>query len=214
MMTTWDSVNNTIYAYESGVSMASGAAAPHRRVGFFLYDTTASVWNTAGEDLFKAAVDWAINGGSGFPTATPTPTPTLTPTPAVVANLIEGENFTSSSLDTNAAASASVSGYSGTGYADFGGNNSYAIWDITADSTASYTLSMTYANGNSQNRRCEIFVNNVEIGQVNFASTGGWSTWQAETITIPLNAGTNTIEIRAATGQGGPNVDFLTWEIP
>ena len=36
-----------------------GLAAPGRRVGFFLQDTTAAALTTAGLTLFDAAVRWA-----------------------------------------------------------------------------------------------------------------------------------------------------------
>ena len=48
-----------IFGYEVGASML-GAAAPDRRVGFFLDDTTATALNAAGWSLFDAAVKWAV----------------------------------------------------------------------------------------------------------------------------------------------------------
>ena len=57
-----DSSRYTIFAYDIGDTMVGGGTAPHRRVGFFLEETTASNWNGSGQALFAAAVDWAING--------------------------------------------------------------------------------------------------------------------------------------------------------
>ena len=47
-----------VFAYEAGASMSSGAA-PARRVGLFLYDTTALNLTVDGWALFDAAVNWA-----------------------------------------------------------------------------------------------------------------------------------------------------------
>jgi hypothetical protein len=43
-----------------------------------------------------------------------------------------------------------------------------------------------------------------------FNSTGTWNTWQTATLTVPLQAGTNTVRATATTANGGPNVDYIT----
>lgn len=55
-----DSSKYTIFAYETGATMVNSFTAPARRVGFFLYDDTASDWRTEGINLFDAAVNWAV----------------------------------------------------------------------------------------------------------------------------------------------------------
>ena len=42
-----------------------------------------------------------------------------------------------------------------------------------------------------------------------FGGTGNWSTWQNRTLTLPLDAGANTIRATATASAGGPNVDYL-----
>ncbi|NUR92625.1 MAG: carbohydrate-binding protein, partial [Nonomuraea sp.] len=43
-----------------------------------------------------------------------------------------------------------------------------------------------------------------------FGPTANWDTWATKTVTVPLNAGTNTIRLTATTANGGPNLDRIT----
>ena len=90
---TTDGTKVTIFGYPAGATMV-GMNAPGRRVGFFPEVTGPSVLTTAGTNLFKAAVNWAMSlvpptitvqplnqtSGSGQ-TATFCVTGTGTPTP-------------------------------------------------------------------------------------------------------------------------------------
>jgi glucose/arabinose dehydrogenase len=53
-----DATRAVIFGYEKGAAMP-GLAAPGRRVGFFLENSTASALTTAGGSLFDATVRWA-----------------------------------------------------------------------------------------------------------------------------------------------------------
>jgi titin len=55
-----DSTKATIYCYNLGAPMPGLTAAPGRRAGFFLGDTTASTLNASGNSLFDAAARWCI----------------------------------------------------------------------------------------------------------------------------------------------------------
>ncbi|MEU4834579.1 carbohydrate-binding protein, partial [Streptosporangium sp. NPDC023615] len=46
-------------------------------------------------------------------------------------------------------------------------------------------------------------------GTVPFAPTGAWTTWTTTTLTVPLNAGTNTVRLDPTTTAGLPNIDHL-----
>jgi len=48
-----------IFGYENGASMVGGTA-PARRVGFYFGDNSAQYWNSNGQALFDAAIDWAL----------------------------------------------------------------------------------------------------------------------------------------------------------
>lgn len=51
-----------LFAYEKGAPMDGGFTAPARRVGFFLFDTTALQLSEDGLRLFDAAVRWCAAG--------------------------------------------------------------------------------------------------------------------------------------------------------
>ena len=54
-----------------------------------------------------------------------------------------------------------------------------------------------------------VSVNGAAPVTVNFNPTGSWDTWATATVSVPLNAGTNTVRATATTANGGPNVDWL-----
>ncbi len=51
---------DTIFGYETGRTMFNGMAAPARRVGIFLENSTAANLNNNGWRLFDNAIDWAL----------------------------------------------------------------------------------------------------------------------------------------------------------
>lgn len=64
---TSDSTKKVIWVYEAGTAMP-GLSAPARRVGFFLNATTAANLNTAGGELFDAAVRYGVGAPSAIDT--------------------------------------------------------------------------------------------------------------------------------------------------
>ena len=42
-----------------------------------------------------------------------------------------------------------------------------------------------------------------------YESTGAWTAWVTKNLTVPLNAGSNTIRLDPSTGAGLPNIDYL-----
>ncbi|MFJ6674792.1 carbohydrate-binding protein [Actinosynnema sp. NPDC091369] len=103
------------------------------------------------------------------------------------------------------------SGYSGTGFCDSAGAvGASAQFTVTAASAGTATLDIRYANGNTVGRPADISVNGtVRHAGVAFDSTGGWNTWATRTLTVPVNAGGNTVRLAATTSGGLPNVDYL-----
>ncbi len=103
-----------------------------------------------------------------------------------------------------------LAGHTGAGFADMGG---YGAWfelsSVTVSEAGNHTLSFRYANGSPVLHPCAVIVNGEAKGTVEFAQTGNWSTWGTAAITVPLNAGNNTIRVQATTSAGGPNVDCL-----
>ncbi|MBN2163273.1 MAG: carbohydrate-binding protein [Pontiellaceae bacterium] len=98
------------------------------------------------------------------------------------------------------------SGYTGSGYVDYGSAGSYAEWNaIAAPASGLYNLNVRYAT--LYDRPCSIRVNGIVIGQLECRSTGDWDVWGDEELVVPLHGGMNTIRITAIGS--GPNIDEL-----
>ncbi|MBN2784607.1 MAG: carbohydrate-binding protein, partial [Pontiellaceae bacterium] len=103
-------------------------------------------------------------------------------------------------------ASSSYSGYTGSGYADYGDAGSYVQWNnVAVSSSGTYGLFIRYAT--PFDRPCELRVNGIYIGDLNFSSTGDWTAWKSEYAAVPLNSGSNYIRITAIGA--GPNIDKI-----
>ncbi|WP_290858914.1 GDSL-type esterase/lipase family protein [Hamadaea sp.] len=103
------------------------------------------------------------------------------------------------------------SGFSGSGFCN--GTNAvgaYAQFTVTAAAAGTATVDVRYANGATASRPADVLVNGVtRVAAVAFDPTGGWSTWVTKTVTVPVNAGSNTIRLSPTTSNGLPNVDYL-----
>jgi alpha-L-fucosidase len=101
-------------------------------------------------------------------------------------------------------------GFSGSGFIDYAaGAGGFAEWTVTGATAGAATLTVQYANGGTSNRTLAISVNGAAPVTVAFPGTGSWDTWNSATLTVPLNAGTNTVRATATTTDGGPNIDYL-----
>ncbi len=102
------------------------------------------------------------------------------------------------------------SGYTGSGFIDYGGNGTWIEWDNISVATAGqYKLDFRYANAGSTPRQAATWVNGSKIGNVAFNGTGSWSTWSTASITVTLQAGNNRVRVMANTDAGGPNLDKM-----
>jgi hypothetical protein len=101
-------------------------------------------------------------------------------------------------------------GFTGTGFVDYVNvAGSFVEWTASQTTAGSATLTIRYANGTTADRPMNISVNGGAPTLVNFPGTGSWTTWVTATVTVPVNAGSNTIRATAAAATGGPNVDWL-----
>jgi hypothetical protein len=108
------------------------------------------------------------------------------------------------------------SGFSGSGFCDTPNTvGTSAQFTVNADSAGEATVGVRFANGSSDGARgADVVVNGTTIGSTSFENTGAWNTWSTKTVTVPLDAGDNTIGL-VATGSGGlPNIDFLDLVLP
>ena len=101
-------------------------------------------------------------------------------------------------------------GYTGVGFVDSENALDAAIsWSISAASAKTYAVKIRFANGSTATRRAAIVVNGSELQTVDFPSNSNWDSWQAVTINVPLNAGTNSLKAVADTADGLPNIDNI-----
>jgi carbohydrate binding protein with CBM6 domain len=102
-------------------------------------------------------------------------------------------------------------GFTGTGFVNYDNLvGSYVQWSVTASAAGPAPLTLRFANGTTANRPMDISVNGMVVASgVAFNSTGTWDTWADATLTLPLQAGANTVRATATTAAGGPNLDYL-----
>ncbi|MET7398197.1 PQQ-dependent sugar dehydrogenase [Dactylosporangium sp. NPDC005572] len=101
--------------------------------------------------------------------------------------------------------------YTGTGFVDYTNVAGSAVqFNVTRGTTGTVQLTFRYANAGGANRPMDITVNgNAAALGLAFNPTANWDTWADQTISVALNAGTNTVRATAITAGGGPNLDRL-----
>ncbi len=107
----------------------------------------------------------------------------------------------------------SHSGYTGSGYADMGDQNSTVQFTVATSGAGSAALIFRYANGSTAARPVTVTINGTVAGTVSFAPTGSWTTWITTTLNATLLSGNNTILLQP-TGSDGPNLDSLLVRVP
>ncbi len=104
-------------------------------------------------------------------------------------------------------------GFNGSGFANT--DNAIGktiVWHVRLDAASSFMAEWRYANGSGTNRIGTISVNGVVQGDVNFPTSGSWSSWTATSAVIDLSSGDNTIVLKAKTNEGLSNIDSLTFQ--
>ena len=101
------------------------------------------------------------------------------------------------------------SGFSGSGFCN-GTNATNAHAQFTVNAAAgTATVAVRFANGTTSSRPTDLVVNGTAVQSVTFEGTGTWDTWVTKTLTVNMNAGSNTIRLNP-TGSGGlANIDYL-----
>jgi hypothetical protein len=102
-------------------------------------------------------------------------------------------------------------GFSGGGFCNGSAAvGAFAQFTVTPATAGTATVAVRFAHGSSSGTRpADLIVNGSTVGTVSFESTGAWTTWTTKTVTVPLNAGSNTIRWEPTTAAGLPNVDYL-----
>jgi hypothetical protein len=102
-------------------------------------------------------------------------------------------------------------GFTGSGFVNLDNvTGSYVEWTVNTASAGNASCEVRFANGTTADRPMDIAVNGSVVARgTSFPATGGWTTWATKSVTVPLNAGTNTIRATATTSSGGPNLDRI-----
>ncbi|MEQ2457544.1 Ig-like domain-containing protein, partial [Flavonifractor hominis] len=106
------------------------------------------------------------------------------------------------------AAASARTGYTGTGYADYGGAGSYVELEITVATFSPYDIEVRYATADP--RPCTVYLDDQVIGTLSCVPGGSgdaaWTAWVNETIRdVPINGGSHKLKIVA--NASGPNID-------
>jgi pectate lyase len=111
-------------------------------------------------------------------------------------------------------ASSSVTGYTGTGFADSGsGIGVAASWSVRAEEAGAYQIVWRYSfGGDAANLRdARLLVNGVvQAETVGFPYTNGWDQWQESVpLDVLFDAGSNFIQLQAIYDGGLVNIDYI-----
>ncbi|RZQ61496.1 carbohydrate-binding protein [Amycolatopsis suaedae] len=105
-------------------------------------------------------------------------------------------------------------GYSGSGFCN--GHNAVgaaAQFTVAGAQKGTATIAIRYANGATEGRAADVLVNGaVTHPGVAFEPTGAWTAWATKTLTVPVNAGANTIRVSPTTADGLANIDYLGFD--
>ncbi|NUT46119.1 MAG: carbohydrate-binding protein [Saccharothrix sp.] len=104
-------------------------------------------------------------------------------------------------------------GYSGSGFCN--GTNStsgYVQFTVNAAAAGTATVGVRFANGTTSARAANLVVNGAAVQTPSFEGTGAWSTWVTKTLSVSLNAGSNTVRLNPTSSGGLPNIDYLDVE--
>ena len=112
------------------------------------------------------------------------------------------------------------SGFSGSGYVGtFSTAGHFVTFDVDAAKTGEHTLLIRYGAGSTSSaaQSISVYVNGVKIGQKLLDHLRDWNLWADASMSINLNAGPNTVQIRRdSNANGGTNdngsitVDYIT----
>ncbi|HZM75985.1 MAG TPA: carbohydrate-binding protein [Candidatus Limnocylindrales bacterium] len=99
-------------------------------------------------------------------------------------------------------------GFTGTGFVNVDNIvGSYVQFAVTGPATS---VAIRFANGTTTGRPMTLSVDGGAGSNVDFPSTGVWTTWNTVTVPVSLGAGAHTIRLSSATANGGPNLDKIT----
>jgi hypothetical protein len=121
---------------------------------------------------------------------------------------IQGEDF----CTANGILEAKNLGFQGDGYLNLdNATGSSATWYLVSSTAQTAKLGIRYANAGTAPRPFSISVNGGTAINLKGDTTGAWTNWEVESVTVTLKSGPNLITITATSADGGPNLDEITF---
>lgn len=85
------------------------------------------------------------------------------------------------------------------------------VFTVNTPATASYAVSLSYANATNSAKTLSLYVNGLFVRKINLAATGAETAWANQLEQLPLRVGLNTISYQYDSGDtGGVNLDSLS----
>ncbi|MBQ4802096.1 carbohydrate-binding protein [Aquimarina sp. MMG015] len=99
-------------------------------------------------------------------------------------------------------------GHTGTGFINTANANGNGIdWKLNG-SAGSYTITWRYAS--TSNRSANLIVDGSTVASnISFNTTGSWTTWETESITVNLSDGIKDVRLEATNNSGLGNIDYV-----
>lgn len=112
---------------------------------------------------------------------------------------------------TGAQTSTNGSGYSGTGFVRLIDNPGDKVsFKVQSHTAGSHKVIYKYSNGMGADQTLGVYVNGTFVKNVTFPATGYWdTTWSALSDSLNLATGSNTIELKYASGNGFVDPDYI-----
>ncbi|SHK74116.1 Por secretion system C-terminal sorting domain-containing protein [Reichenbachiella agariperforans] len=100
-------------------------------------------------------------------------------------------------------------GFTGAGFANTDNVTGKGIdWNVDFGSTSTYTFVFRYAS--TSNRPAQLSVNgSTVVSNINFTSTGSWTTWQTISVSTTVNMGVGALRLEATGSNGLVNIDYV-----
>lgn len=122
---------------------------------------------------------------------------------------IDGVNF----VEIDGVKESTNGGFVGEGYANVANaTGSFVTYGVTAKTEGKYTLYISFANGGSAERGYSVTAGDktlIESGSME--STGGWTTWNTQSVEVELPAGYSELKFTSLSKDGMANIDYIGW---
>lgn len=133
------------------------------------------------------------------------PTPPGSEIEEIDGNIYEAETATLS----DCIVATNHTGFKGTGFVDFGGQNSNIQWSVNVPDDDEYTVEFRFASTGT--RPCDLYIDGTMVKTYTMpgsTATDPWIVWNNEGYKFTLTKGIHTIKL-VSTTVSGPNVDRL-----